>query len=205
MPKVDFKKELKQYYSASKITPAIIDVPKMNFIQIDGTGDPNTSQSFQKAVEALYGIAYTLKFSFKDAPPKGYFEFVVPPLEGLWWMDGPFDPDAKDKWKWTLMIMQPDFVTAKLVEKAIEILKQKKPSPALADIRYESYKEGLAAQIMHIGPYAEEGPTIEKLHEFVRSQGYTLHSKHHEIYLSDPRRTAPEKLKTILRHPIEKL
>lgn len=205
MAKVDFKKSLKEFYSASKKVPSLVEVPSMNFIMVDGVGDPNTCADFQDAVGALYGIAYTVKFAMKKPQPEGYFEFVVPPLEGLWWMDpGPFDPEAKDKWQWTMMVMQPDFVTASIIESAIAALKVKKPSDAVSKVRFERFEEGCCAQIMHLGPYSEEGPTIEKLHGFVELEGYALRGKHHEIYLSDPRRCAPEKLKTIIRHPVSK-
>ncbi|MBW8016967.1 MAG: hypothetical protein FVQ82_12345 [Planctomycetes bacterium] len=202
MAKVDFKKSLREFYSA-KGEPKLVEVPSMKYIQVDGVGDPNTSAAFQEAMEMLYGIAYTLKFDMKKNQPDGYFEFVVPPLEALWWMDpGPFDPDAKDKWQWTVLLMQPDFVTDELIDSTKKILNAKKPDLDLANVRYGVIDEGLSAQILHIGPYAEEGPTIEKLHAFVKSQGYTLLDKHHEIYMSDPRRVAPEKLKTIIRHPV---
>ena len=125
MTKVDFKKELKDFYSAKKDKIAVVEVPKMKFLAIDGMGDPETSQGFQDAVAALYGVAYTAKFSMKAAPPKGYFEFVVPPLEALWWMDpGPFDPQAKDKWQWRMLVMQPDFVTGRVVDQAIVVVAQ---------------------------------------------------------------------------------
>lgn len=205
MAKIDFKKELKQFYSA-KQTPVMVTVPPMNFIMVGGTGDPNTSQDFADGVEALYGTAYTLKFAMKTDQPAGYFEFVVPPMQGLWWMDpGPFDPNAKDKWQWTVMIMQPDFVTKDMIANAVTALKAKKNPPAADKIHYESYDEGLAVQILHVGPYAQEGPTIQKLHAFAKENGCKLRGKHHEIYLSDPRKTAPEKLKTIIRQPVTRL
>ena len=175
----------------------------MKFLAIDGMGDPETSQDFQDAVAALYGVAYTAKFSMKAAPPKGYFEFVVPPLEALWWMDsGPFDPHAKDKWQWRMLVMQPDFVTGRVVDQAIGTLKDKKPTPDLDKLRYEPLNEGISLQTLHIGPYNEVGKTIEKLLTFADENGYRLTGKHHEIYLSDPRRAAPEKLKTIVREPV---
>jgi hypothetical protein len=205
MAKVDFKKTLKELYSA-KGKPKLVDVDAMKYIQVDGVGDPNTSPAFQESMECLYGIAYTLKFDMKKNQPDGYFEFVVPPLEGLWWMDpGPFDPNRKDKWQWTMMVMQPDFVTAELIDSAKKLLTAKKPDLDLGKVRYDTIDEGLSAQILHIGPYAEEGPTIEKLHGYVEAEGYRLRGKHREIYMSDPRRVAPEKLKTIIRHPVEKI
>ncbi|MCF7955306.1 MAG: GyrI-like domain-containing protein [Phycisphaerae bacterium] len=203
MAKIDFKKSLKEFYSA-KAAPKLVEVPPMKYIQVDGVGDPNTSPAFQDAMECLYGIAYTLKFDMKKNTPAGYFEFVVPPLEGLWWMDpGPFDADAKDKWQWTVLLMQADFITAEMIESTKKTLAAKKPDLNLSKVRFEVIQEGLSAQIMHTGPYAEEGPTVEKLYEFVHAQGYKLRDKHHEIYLSDPRRVAPDKLKTIIRHPVK--
>ena len=205
MAKVDFKKSLKEFYSASKSKVTIIEVPDMKYIMVDGVGDPNTSANFQAAIEALYGTAYTLKFAMKESQPKGYFEFVVPPLEGLWWTDpGPFDPEAKDKWQWTLMIMQPDFVTLDVIEGAIETLREKKPSDILDELRFETFQEGLCAQMLHIGPYSQQGTTIEKIQEHIETEDYTLSGKYHEVYLSDPRRTASERLKTIIRQPVAK-
>lgn len=206
MVKIDFKKEMKQFYNPGLKTVSIVDVPVMNYIMIDGSGDPNNSPQFQETMNALYGIAYTLKFAMKDDPPKGYFEFVVPPLEGLWWTDPPpFDSKAKDKWLWTMMLMQPDFITAKMIQNTVIVLKKKKPSAALSDVRLDTLDEGRCVQIMHIGPYDREEKTIDKLHSFAQDNGYTLTGKHHEIYLSDPRRMPPERLKTIIRQPVEKL
>jgi len=205
MAKTDFKKELKEFYSAKKDKIAVVKVPEMKFLAIDGMGDPETSQDFQDAVAALYGVAYTAKFSMKADPPKGYFEFVVPPLEALWWMDqGAFDPQAKDKWQWRMLVMQPDFVTGRVVDRAVGTLKDKKPTPGLDKLRYEPLDEGLCVQTLHIGPYNEVGKTIEKLLTFADENGYRFAGKHHEIYLSDPRRAAPEKLMTIIREPVTK-
>lgn len=205
MTKTDLKKELKNLYSASAKEVVFVDVPKMNFLIVDGAGDPNTASEFQEAVEALYGVSYTLKFMIKRG--KEAIDYSVMPLEGLWWADDitVFSTGNKDMWKWTLMIMQPECVTMDLVAKALEELKKKKNLPIIANIRFKSLHEGLSAQIMHIGPYSAEGPTIEKLHSFIKENGYILTGKHHEIYLGDPRRCAPEKLKTILRHPITPL
>ena len=201
MTKIDFKKELKELYQPSAKQPSIVQVPAMNFLMIDGAGDPNTSQEYQEAMQALYGMAFTLKFMIKGADGP---DWVIPPLEGLWWMQdmAEFSLDAKHDWLWTSMIMQPETVTEQLVEEARAQLKEKKDPPALPKLRFENFDEGLCAQIMHIGPYDAEGPTIAKLHEFIAQKGHQLRGKHHEIYLSDPRRTAPEKLKTVLRQPI---
>lgn len=203
MAKIDLKKELKHLYNPSAKEVVIVDVPEMNFLMIDGTGDPNVSQEFQEAVEALYSVSYTFKFMLKKGQMA--IDYAVMPLEGLWWVEdmAQFGMDTKDKWQWTLMIMQPDFVTKDLVDKAIEMAGKKKNLPALSKMRFESYHEGRAAQIMHIGPYAAEGPTIEKIHNFAKDQGYELKGKHHEIYLSDPRKSAPEKMKTVIRQPVK--
>ncbi len=204
MAKVDLKKELRHLYLPSAREPSIVEVPEMNFIMIDGSGDPNTAREYQEALEALYALSYTLKFKLKLGPEAR--DFTVMPLEGLWWTDdmGRFSMDAKDEWKWSSMIMQPEPVTQELFEVAVEEVRRKKDPPALDRARLEAYDEGLSAQIMHIGPYAEEAPTIERLHAFIEEQGCRLRGKHHEIYLGDPRRTAPERLKTVLRQPMER-
>jgi hypothetical protein len=200
MEKIDFKKKLKHLYSASAREPALVEVPAMKFLWVDGQGDPN-SPLFQSAIELLYGLSYGLKFTLK----KRGRDYAIPPLEGLWWMEGieGFDVNRREDWRWSLMVMQPDFVTAELVAQARAELAAKRGEPSLA-ARFEPFHEGLCAQILHIGPYAAEGPTIEKLHRFAEAQGYRLHGRHHEIYLGDPRRSAPEKLKTLLRHPVRK-
>ncbi|MDP6633996.1 MAG: GyrI-like domain-containing protein [Phycisphaerae bacterium] len=202
MGKIDYKKEFSILYKASSKTPHVVDVHEMNFLMVDGQGDPNSSQDFQDAVEALYSLSFTLKFAIKLGPTA--VDYGVPPLEGLWWADdiAAFKAGRKDEWKWTLMIMQPEFVTPALLNDAIEKLKAKKDPTALSKVRFEPFCEGRAAQIMHIGPYSEEGPTIEKLHAFIRENGCEVAGKHHEIYLGDPRRAAPEKLRTIVRQPM---
>ncbi len=201
MKKIDLKKELKHLYNPPKEV-VLIDVPEMNFLMIDGAGDPNTAQEYKDAIEALYAVSYALKFMVKKAKAVDY---VVPPLEGLWWTDelSQFTMENKDIWKWTAMIMQPEYVTAELFNRAIEQVKIKKNLPALFKIKFKSLHEGLSAQIMYVGPYSAEGPTIEKLHGFVKENGYELRGKHHEIYLSDPRKSVPEKLKTVIRQPIK--
>lgn len=202
MEKIDYKKELKQLYRPSAKKVEIVDVPKMNFLMIDGEGDPNTSQTYQEALGALYPLSYTLKFMIKKSEIG--IEYGVLPLEGLWWADdmSTFTEGKKDEWKWTLMIMQPELVTQEKVQEAIEQVKIKKNPVSLPLVRFESFDEGKAAQIMHIGPFSEEGPTIEKVHSFIKENGYGLSGKHHEIYLSDIRRAAPEKWKTIVRQPM---
>lgn len=203
MAKRDYKKELKHLYGPSKKEFSVVDVPPMNFLMIDGHGDPNDNPDFQEGMEALYGVAYTIKFALK---PQG-IEYVVPPSESLWWMEdmSEFSLETKDRWQWTLMIMQPDEVTQEIVAAAQGELARKKDPPALSKLRYERYHEGLSVQIMYLGAYADEGPTIARMHEFIRENGYDFNGKHHEIYLGDPRRTAPEKLKTVIRQPVKQL
>ena len=176
-----------------------IDVHEMTFLMIDGKGNPNASEECKQAVEAL---SYTIKFMIKKGEQQ--IDYGVMPLEGLWWVDNmkEFSQDKKDDWKWISMIMQPKHVTSKIYEEAVVQVKKKKDLPALSKIRYEKFAEGKSAQIMHIGSFSEEGPTIEKLHNFISGNGYKLRDKHHEIYLSDIRRAAPEKWKTIIRQPI---
>lgn len=210
--KTDYKKEQKNLYMPGK-TPSIIEVPKMTFIMVDGFGDPNTSTQYKTALEILYGLSFTIKMSkMNGTQPEGYFEYVVPPLEGLWWtendsFDGVNETD-KEKFCWTSMIRQPEFVTPEVFETAKYKLKKKKPFLNFSLARLETLEEGLCAQIMHIGPYDDEAATIYKLERFILNEGYFTDinhfRKHHEIYLSDPRRTAPDQLKTVIRHPIRK-
>lgn len=202
MKKIDLKKELKHLYGVSGKSTVLVNVPTMNFLMVDGEGNPNTAQAYTDAVQALYTVSYTLKFMLKKG--KAAIDYGVMPLEGLWWADEmeDFSPDNKDIWKWTAMIMQPEWITPELVKEAEEQAAKKKDLPALQNLRFQSFEEGKAAQCLHIGPYADEAPTIERLHQFIRDQGLTLRDKHHEIYLSDPRRAAPEKLKTIIRQPV---
>lgn len=203
MTKIDHKKTEKAIYAPSKKEFEIIEIPPMNFLMIDGKGNPNTAKSYQEALEALYAASYTLKFKSKLALDQDY---VVLPLEGLWWaedMNAFLDGD-KDEWLWTAMIRQPGHLTERHVAAAIEEVKKKNDPPALPRMRFETFHEGLSAQILYIGPYADEGPTIQKMHAFIEQRGYQLTGKHHEIYLSDPRRAAPERLKTIIRQPVAK-
>jgi hypothetical protein len=198
----DLRKEFKPLYTASHKQAALVEVPRLSYLMIDGQGDPNTAREYQEAIEALYGLSYTLKFYFKKGAQA--IDYPVMALEGLWSVDDLRDLANRDKWQWTMMIMQPNLITAELVAEIGARLARKKPLTALGRVHLEEYSEGLAAQILHIGPYATEWPTIERLHQFVADNGYELRGKHHEIYLSDPRRAAPEKLKTILRHPVRK-
>lgn len=203
MARIDFKKELRHLYNPSPNEVAIVDVPKMNFLMIDGEGDPNTAREYREAVEALFAVSYALKFMMKRELG---FDYGVLPLESLWWTNGrlQFNMKDKDKWKWTSMIMQPEQATKDFVSKALEQVEMKKNPPALPKMRFESFLEGMSAQIMYIGPYSAEGSTIAKIHEFIKKNGYELRGRHHEIYLGDPRRSSPEKLRTILRQPIKR-
>lgn len=201
MQKRDYKKELKHLYRPSAKKVVLVDVPEMNFLMIDGQGDPNSSQAFQDAINALYPLAYALKFMVK----KGEIgvDYGVLPLEGLWWSDDmtAFSVDQKEDWKWTLMIMQPEYITEDMVTIAKKEVTHKKNPPALSLVRFASFQEGRAAQTLHVGPFSEEGPTVEKVHRFIEEIGEQRVGKHHEIYLSDIRRAAPENWKTIIRQP----
>ncbi len=201
MLKIDFKKEYKSLYHPSGKEAVLIEVPPLNYLMVDGAGNPNIAQEFQNAVEVLYGLSYALRFQLKKTETVNY---TVMPLEGLWWTDhmSEFDMNDKEKWKWTLMIMQPGYVTEDLFKSTLEQVKGKKDLPALARIRFGSLDEGMSAQIMHVGPYSTEGATVEKLHSFIKEKGWRPNGKHHEIYLSDPRRTNPEKMKTLIRQPV---
>lgn len=199
--KTDYKKELKKYYSAPVKNAELIDVPEFNYLMADGEGDPNNSQLFQDAAARLYGLSYTIKFMIKKQTPED--DYSVMPLQGLWRADDMdcFLTGSKDAWKWTLMILQPGFVTSGIVEKA-KTEAEKKKGVSFSSVRFEKYTEGLSAQIMHIGPYAEEEPTVKKLHSFIDAEGYKKRGLHHEIYLGDPRKSDPSKLKTIIRQPV---
>ena len=201
MEKIDFKKEMKEFYRPPR-KPVIVDVPQLQFIMINGKGYPGTSQEYQDAMQTLFPVAYTLRFAIKKAD---ILDYKVMPLEGLWWaedMDVFTIDDRPEEWLWTSMIMQPSQVTKDLFAKAVQTAKEKKNPVALSKIRLETYHEGLSVQVMHTGPFSEEGPVIENMHQFAFDQGYELRGKHHEIYLSDFTRTAPEKLKTVIRQPI---
>lgn len=204
MFKVDFKKELKELYSPP-MKFVIVDVPEMQFLMVDGHGDPNVAQDYQEALEALYAMAYKIKYISKQQMGQDY---VVPPLEGLWWAENMETfTSARDKsqWDWTMMIMTPGWISAEIFGDAFELVRDGKNPTALDKLRLESYHEGLSVQIMHIGSYDEEGLTLFKLHEeFLPGSGLVENGKHHEIYLGDPRRVVPQKLKTVLRQPVQK-
>lgn len=200
MKKIDFKKELKRLYQPSAKEVVLLDVPAMNFLMVDGEGDPNTSRSYREAVEALFSVSYALKFKAKKSLA---IDYGVLPLEGLWWADdmARFSVDDKSGWKWTMMIMQPEFVSAAMVRETIAEVKEKKNLVALALLCFAPFHEGKCAQILHVGPFSAEGPTVAKVHAFISSIG-KLSGKHHEIYLSDIRKADPAKWKTIIRQPL---
>jgi hypothetical protein len=203
MEKLDLKKTLKHLYEPSAKAFAVVEVPPMNFIMIDGHGNPNNSPEYVESLQALYSAAYTLKFNIKKELAVDY---PVMASEGLWWTDDmrEFSTARKDDWKWTMMIMQPEIVTLQLFTQAVEEAAKKKGQPALSRLHLEYFHEGLATQIMYFGSYADEGPTIARLHQSIEESGYVRFGKHHEIYLGDPRRTAPEKLRTVIRQPMRK-
>ena len=211
MDKIDYKKAEKHLYLPK--APAIVQIPEMVFFAVDGQGDPNTSAAYAQALELLYGLSFTVKMSkMGGEEPEGYFDYVVPPLEGLWWTEAPdFDgkpPADKNDFRWTSLIRQPDFVNEEVFAWAAERLAKKKPELDLSKARFLRWEEGLCAHLLHIGPYDAEPASIDRLTEFLREQGcapdFTDTRRHHEIYLGDPRRTAPEKLKTVIRHPIKR-
>ena len=202
MNKIDLKKEMKHLYQPTAKEVVQVEVPTLKYLMVDGEGDPNTSQDYAQAVEALFSVSYTAKFMVKKGPQE--LDYSVMPLEGLWWADdmSDFVANNKAKWKWTMMILQPSFVSDEVITAAIAEVRRKKLLPSVDRLRLESFSEGLCAQILHIGPFSEEGPTIERLHEFIdSSSGRT--GKHHEIYLSNIRRADPRKWKTIIRHPMK--
>jgi hypothetical protein len=205
---IDYKKTDKDLYQP-KTTPTIIDVPEMVFIAVDGKGDPNTSATYKTAMETLYGLSYSIKMSkMSGAQPEGYFEYVVPPLEGLWWPTdgGMVDYSDKDSFCWTSMIRQPEFVTSEVFEIAKITLAKKKPEIDLSKARLIKMTEGLCVQVMHIGSYDDEPATIAAMALHTGEDGYAIDisddRRHHEIYLSDPRKVAAEKLKTVIRLPV---
>jgi len=201
MNKIDLKKELKLLYQPSPKEVVLVDVPTMNYLMVDGQGDPNKSQSYADAVEALFTVSYAVKFMVKKGEMA--IDYAVMPLEGLWWADdmSQFSTTDKSNWYWTMMIMQPDFVTIQIVGNAIDEVTKKKNPAAISKMRFESLSEGKCAQILHVGPFSEEGPTVQKVHQFIDSRAKRT-GKHHEIYLSDIRKAAPAKWKTIIRQPM---
>jgi len=204
MPAIDLKKELKEFYNPTAKAISLVDVPAMNFLMLDGQGSPE-SQAFKESIEALYPIAYTIKFAKKK---REGIDYPVMALEGLWWADdmNDFDPEKGDrnKWKWTVMIMQPSVVSRVDFESGREAAAKKKPNQLIKSVRFDNFKEGTSVQIMHIGPFSIEGANIIKLHQKIGEMGAQPSGKHHEIYLSDFRRVDPAKMKTVLRQPYKK-
>jgi hypothetical protein len=202
MDKIDFKKTLKDLYSPKNKDWEFVDVPTMNFLMIDGEGNPNTVEAYKNAVEALFSTSYTVKFMSKRELGKDY---VVAPLEGLWYADDPtvFVKKNKDAYTWTMMIMQPEWITKEMIGRAITAASKKRDLPALSKLRFEPYREGKSLQLMHIGSYDDEAPKLAYLHdELMPERGLKFNGDHHEIYIGDPRKTPPERLKTILRQPV---
>ncbi len=203
----DYKQAYRDLY-LPKDRPALIQVPAIHFIMADGSGDPNHDAGFEQAVELLYGLSFTIKMSkMKLNRPEGYFDYLVPPLEGLWWIeDGGFSFEKRENWRWTLMIRQPEFVTEGVFRLAGAELGAKKPGLAVERARFEAFEEGWCVQMMHIGPYSTEPETIQKITAFIQAEGLQSrigpNAKHHEIYRSDPRKSNPERMKTVLRHPV---
>jgi hypothetical protein len=200
--KLDLKREMRYLYRPSSAAVAQVEVPTMRFLMVDGTGDPNKSPEYGDAVEALFALSFTLKFAVKRGVSA--IDYVVMPLEGLWWADdmSSFTEADRSAWKWTMMIAQPDFVTAEMVGSATVDVAEKKNPAALSKVRFEVFSEGAAAQILHVGPFSTEGPTIQKVHDFIEASGAKRYGKHHEIYLSDIRRTDSAKWKTVVRQPM---
>ena len=206
----DYKKEYKDYYMPAA-KPSIVTIPPMNYIAVRGEGDPNAEDgAYKQAISLLYGIAFTIKMSkMGDQRIEGYFDFVVPPLEGFWWQEGVqgIDYAHKERFQWISVIRLPDFVTKKDFDWAVDEATKKKKTD-FSKVEYMTYDEGLCVQCMHIGSYDEEPKTVALMHEYMEQQGYALditdQRLHHEIYLSDARKVAPEKLKTVIRHPVRK-
>jgi hypothetical protein len=205
-PDMDYKLDVKRTvdgYQARRGVFRIVDLPDARYLMVDGSGDPNTSPEYASALETLYPTAYTVKSATRSELGT---DFVVPPLEGLWWAD---DMDAftrsrdKSRWSWTMMILVPDVVPSELVDAAIAAVRAKKRPPRIDDLRFETLSEGLVVQTLHLGSFDDEGPVLDRMHHgFIPDNGLSLTGRHHEIYFSDPRRTPPEKLRTILRQPV---
>ena len=203
MGKLDLKKELPDYFKVGSSAFSIVALPAFRYFMVDGEGDPNTATAYSDAITLLYAASYSLKFLSKK---ERAFDYVVPPLEALWWSAdmSDFESGRKDQWKWTAMIMVPEQVSGELIDQALANLAIKRPDLQLSLLRVDELNEGRCVQILHLGPYEQEGLTLRRMHrEFLPENGFTFAGKHHEIYLSDPRKSAPEKIKTILRQPIK--
>ena len=202
--KLDLKKSL-DAYQAKKGQFRILEVPDLQYLMIDGHGDPNTSPAFAEALETLYPVAYSLKFASKLTLDRDY---VVMPLEGLWWADdyNVFMTGDKSAWDWTVMMLVPDWIDLDMVEAAVEQSRKKTGERRYDDLRMETLREGLSVQTLHVGSFEAEADVLRRMHEeFIPEHGFAMAGKHHEIYLSDPRKTAPEKLRTILRQPVRRV
>jgi hypothetical protein len=205
MKTIDLIKEFQQFYLQPKNAVSMVQVPKMNFLMIDGKGSPNNNPAYSAALGALYAVAYTLKFAVKKGPLQ--MDYKVMPLEGLWWTEdmSEFTLEDRGNWLWRMLIMVPDFITRDMAAQSVEDVRKKKNPPHLDEVKFESFEEGLSAQIFHLGPYGEaERPSVQKLHAYIKDNGYALRGKHHEIYFNSPLRTDASKLKTIIRQPAEK-
>jgi hypothetical protein len=202
MRKVDLKRELKHLYQPSAKEVVQVEVPAFRFLLIDGEGDPDTSERYADAVQALFSVSYTAKFMVKKRTQE--VDYAVMPLEGLWWSDdmSAFITNDRSKWRWTMMIMQPHFVAAEVIEESIAEVRRKKALSVVDELRLETFTEGSCAQILHVGPFSEEGQTIQRVHDFIARRS-ALAGKHHEIYLSDIRRADPDKWRTVIRQPME--
>lgn len=203
MEKIDLRRQLKSYYSPSAREFSLVELPPLQYLMIDGHGDPAVVKEYTDAIQTLYSLSYTLKFYLKKTR---FIDYTVMGLEGLWWMPDmrEFSLERRADWDWTMMILQPEFINPALVEEATTQAVTKGKAPLADRLRLETLAEGSCVQIMYLGPYVDEAPVIASMHAWVHENGYALTGKHHEIYLSDPRRVAPEKNKTILRQPIQK-
>ena len=200
MVKLELRKTLKEFYNPPAGEATLVKLPPMKYIMVDGSGEPG-GESFTQAMGVLYNVTYTMKFRAKKLLKKDY-DMMAP--EGLWWMEGKIDMNRRDRWLWTLMILVPDFVTPKMFSESVAEVRTKKNPPGLERARLETLDEETSLQIMHVGPYAREPESIAKMDAYAKEHGYRMVGKHHEIYLGDPRRAAPSKLRTVLRHPVAK-
>jgi hypothetical protein len=201
LTKLDLKRSMRRLYFPPANQPVLVDVPEMQFLRIDGRGDPTSAPAYHEAIEALFSVSYTLKFTIKRVDPED--DYTVMPLETLWWTDErSFNFEDRATWRWSAIVAQPPVINADLVRAASREASAKRKLPALRKMHLVGFREGLSAQILHVGPYEDELPTIEKLHAFIAEHGYPVRGRHHEIYLSDPKRCAPERMRTVIRQPI---
>ena len=201
MAKLDLKRTMRRLYFPPANEPVLVDVPEMQFLMIDGRGDLATSHTYAEAIDALFTVSYALKFTIKRVDPEG--DYTVMPLESLLWTDEKrFDAEDRSTWRWTAMVAQPPAINQELVRATAHEAAGKRRFPALRKMRLDGFREGLSAQILHIGRYEDEAPTIRKLHAFISDHDYPVRGRHHEINLSDPKRCAPERMRTVIRQPI---